>query len=100
MPKRARLTAMKNIITVSHTVRDYSAWRIKFDENENARQLKGIRTVDTLVDADDEHRVTVLLEVSDLPLFKEFINSRGLRELMDRAGVMSKPEVNIMVSKN
>ena len=91
---------MKNIITVSHTVKDYSLWKGKFDENENHRQRSGIRTVDTFVDAENENKVTVLLEVSDLIKFKEFINSPDLRTLMTQAGVMSEPEIKIMVSKN
>ncbi len=91
---------MKNIIILSHEVQDYSNWRTKFDSDETPRNQNGIRTIDVLVDAQNEGKVTVLLEASDMDKFNAFVSSPRLKESMEEAGVISAPEIKILVSKN
>ncbi len=91
---------MKTIVILSHEVKNFDEWKIGFDSDETHRQTATIRTIDVLVDAQNANKVTALFEVSDMDKFNAFVSSPQLKEKMAEVGVISAPEIKVLISKN
>jgi len=91
---------MKNIIVLSHQVKNYSDWKKNFDSDETHRQQFGIRTIDVLTAVDNENSITAFFETSDMAKFNAFVSSPELKAAMEKGGVISAPEIKVLVSKN
>lgn len=91
---------MKHIAIVTHEVADFATWKVGFDAHNPVREAHGIRVIDLLTDAQNPNMVTGLMEVTDLDSFNTLFNSAELREAMTKGGVISAPEVRILISKN
>ena len=78
---------------VRHTVADYSKWKTVFDENGATRKSFGSKGAQILRGADNPNELCVLIEWDSVQNAQSFAESDSLREAMDRAGVMSKPEI-------
>jgi cysteinyl-tRNA synthetase len=70
---------MSKHILVRHMVADFPTWKVAFDNHEQQRQ--------------NQNSVTILLAAQDFEKAKKFTQSDDLRDIMHRAGVISKPEV-------
>ncbi len=91
---------MKHIVLISHEVRDFAEWKVGFDAHNAAREANGIRVIDVLVDAKNPNMVTGLLEASDLDKLNAMFSSPELKEAMEKGGVISAPEIKVLISKN
>jgi hypothetical protein len=91
---------MKHVVLASHEVRNFDEWKKGFDGHNSAREANGIRVIDVLVDAQNQNMVTALLEVSDLEKMNAMFNSPDLKEAMAKGGVISAPEIRVLISKN
>ena len=58
-----------------------------------ARQEGGLKEEHLLRNMDDPNEVILLFEVKDLKKAKEFTASANLREAMQDAGVVDKPDI-------
>ncbi len=81
---------------VRHKVRDYAKWKPVFDEHGSARRAKGSKGGLVFQNAKDPNEVLVLLEWDDLNKVREFVESKELRQAMERAGVSDKPDIFIL----
>ncbi len=84
---------MANYVIIRHSVRDYSEWKIGYDAHEPSRAALGLTEKHVLQDADDPNMVTIILEAEDLKRAEEFSGSDDLREVMQKVGVVGKPDM-------
>ena len=80
-------------IIVRHRVADFDKWKAAYDEHGPTRREYGLTDVSLLRDTDDPNAVTILFGASDPARTQAFVSSDDLREVMTRAGVVSKPDV-------
>lgn len=82
-----------DVVTIYHTVKDYAAWRTAYDADSARRKASGFTDVAVERNADKPDNLKVVLMVSDMAKAKAFAADPGLKEVMDKAGVISKPDM-------
>jgi hypothetical protein len=76
-----------------HKVADFSKWKSVYDADLPARQKAGLKEEHLLRNTDDPNEVILLFEAADLQKAKEFAASSDLREKMQEAGVIDRPDI-------
>jgi len=84
------------ITTITHGVKDFSSWKKVYDSGEKLRQKAGVNDYLLLRSLSDKNLVTVLGTSSSAAKFNQFVSNPDLKTAMDKAGVISKPEVKVM----
>ena len=79
------------ILIVQHTVRDYEAWKLVFDEHESVRAKYGCHGHTIYRDADKPNDVSILMDYESRERADEFMRDPSLAEAMQRGGVISEP---------
>ncbi|MEP6676214.1 MAG: hypothetical protein ABJA78_13715 [Ferruginibacter sp.] len=82
-----------DVMEISHTVKDYAKWRPFFDTDSVNRKANGLETIVVGRGADNANKIMIALEVKDMQKAKDFSANPKLKEVMDKAGVVSKPDV-------
>ena len=80
-------------ILVRHKVEDYAKWKTIFDEDGVNRKAGGSRGSQLFRNADNPNELIILMEWDDLGKARQFTQSPGLREAMERAGVADQPDI-------
>jgi uncharacterized protein (DUF1330 family) len=80
-------------VLVRHTVADYATWKPLFDQHGEMRQQYGIKGGNLFRVANNPNELVILFEIEDPDQARAFMQSEGLRETMQRAGVTGPPEV-------
>jgi len=80
-------------VLVRHKVADFSTWKPYYDAHLPARQKAGLTEEHLLHDTDDSNNLVLLFEADDIQKAKEFAASADLRETMQKAGVIDKPDI-------
>jgi heme-degrading monooxygenase HmoA len=80
-------------LLVRHKVSDFSKWKAAYDSHSQARQAAGLKEEHLLRNTEDPHEVIILFAAKDLEKAKEFAASQDLREAMQNAGVIDKPDI-------
>ena len=80
-------------VLVRHKVADFSKWKPIYDGHLPARQKAGLKEEHLLRNTDDPNETIILFEAADLQKAKEFAASSDLRETMQKAGVIDKPDI-------
>jgi hypothetical protein len=75
-----------------HRVKNVAAWKPYFDGDLKRREAAGLKDLKTGTKADDPNEVYLVFETKDPSKFKAMVNDPGLKEVMDKAGVISAPE--------
>lgn len=83
-------------VLVIHKVEDYEKWKPIYDENTDARRDNGSKGAHVLRNADNPNEVVILFEWDSLDNARKFYESKGLRDKMQSAGVMGKPEIRFL----
>jgi len=83
--------------TITHSVKDFSAWKLVFDAGEELRKNAGIHDNVILRSLSDENSITVLGSSSSASKLYEFMSNPDLKAAMEKAGVNSKPEMKILL---
>ncbi len=84
---------MANYMITRTSVRDYSEWKTGYDAHEPSRAAAGLTEKHVLQDADDPNTIMLVFEAEDLKRAEEFSKSDDLREAMQKAGVVGKPDM-------
>lgn len=84
---------MANYMLVRHKVRDFSAWKTAYDAHQPKRAGAGLTDKYLLRGADNANEIVVLFEAKDIARAKAFSESADLRETMEKAGVVDKPDI-------
>lgn len=80
-------------IVVRHTVANFDKWKTGFDGHESVRKKYGWTSSTVLTDAGDPTHVVVVGKVKSLAQAKDFTKVPSLKEVMQKAGVTSAPDI-------
>ncbi len=83
-------------LLVRHKVSDFSKWKSAYDAHSPARREAGLKEEHLLRNMDNPNEVFLLFEVKDVEKAKEFGASANLREAMQDAGVVDKPDLYLL----
>ena len=78
---------------VRQEVKDYEAWKSVFNRGDDLRRRNGAKSYQVLRPQNGSSEVDVLFEWDDLDNARRFASSAELKEAMQRAGVIGKPEI-------
>jgi hypothetical protein len=80
-------------IVVRHTVANLDKWKVGFDGHESVRRKFGWTAHTVLTDAGDPTHVVIIGKVKTLAQAKDFTKAPSLKETMQKAGVISAPDI-------
>jgi hypothetical protein len=80
-------------LLVRHKVADFAKWKPAYDAHLGARQKAGLKEAHLLRNTENPNEVVLLFEAKDIQKAKEFAGSSDLREVMQNAGVIDKPDI-------
>ena len=83
-------------IVVRHTVANFDKWKVGYDGHENVRKKFGWTNATVMTDAADPTHVTIVGKVKSLAQAKDFTKAPSLKEVMQKAGVTSAPDVTFL----
>lgn len=78
---------------VRHKIADYDKWKKAFDDHAEVREDAGSEGGKLFRNSDDPNEVMIFFEWKDLESAKKFAQSPNLKEVMQEAGVMDKPDI-------
>ena len=81
-----------DVVEISHTIKDYAVWKKAFDADEFNRKVSGLNFIVIGRSNENPNNVTVVLHASDVAKAKTFSASPKLKEVMEKNGVVTKPE--------
>jgi heme-degrading monooxygenase HmoA len=84
---------MAAYLMVRHTAADYDKWKPAFDGHSSARKAGGEKGGWLLRNTANPNEIVVLFEWDNLDNARKFVESPELREVMQRAGVVSRPDI-------
>jgi hypothetical protein len=83
-----------DIVEIDHSVKDYTSWKRAFDADSVARQANGLNLIVIGSAFDKPNNLAIFLKAADVTKAKAFAADPRLKEVMDKNGVISKPEIN------
>ncbi|MFZ5709901.1 MAG: cyclase [Pseudomonadota bacterium] len=86
------------LAVIGHSVKDYDTWRVGYDAHAPARAKAGVTKAEVFRDPEDRNKVTIVLRFRDIAGAKGFFADPGLKEVMQKAGVVSAPAVTLAVA--
>jgi heme-degrading monooxygenase HmoA len=89
---KSRRKAMAHLLVI-HTVEDFDRWKVTFDDHGKIRRANGGGDYQVLRNAHNPNEVVVLFEWDSVENAQTFASSDNLREAMQKAGVVSKPNI-------
>jgi len=93
-----RKISMAHYIVVRHKVKNFEEWEKEYRAHLPKRIEAGLTEKHLLRGAKDPNEVIILFEAQDLNRAKTFSESADLREIMQRAGVVDKPDFYFLES--
>jgi len=82
-----------DVVEITQTVKDYSKWRPLFNADSVNRKASGMEDIVVGRNVEKNNNILVALKISDLQKAKDFAASPKLKEIMEKAGVISKPDI-------
>lgn len=79
------------IIILNHDVKDFATWKPYYDADSNRRTNLGLKEIAVGTKSDNPKKVYMIWEGDPAKLDK-MINDPELKDLMDEAGVISRPD--------
>lgn len=79
---------------ISHTVKDYPAWKKAFDLDSTTRIANGLDLMVVGKNMENANDLVIYLNAADVTKAKAFAADPRLKELMEKSGVSSEPEIN------
>jgi heme-degrading monooxygenase HmoA len=80
-------------LLIQSTVEDYAKWKSAFDEYATNRKTSGSKGGELFRSADNPNEITILFEWDVLDNARQFTQSDDLRQAMQRAGVVGRPDL-------
>ena len=89
------------ITLIRHKVKDFDKWLPLYEAQDSARKANGLTEIGLERGLDNSNEITVAFKTDDLQKAKDFTNSPGLKEAMQKAGVTGLPTISyIAVIRN
>lgn len=83
-----------DVVEISHTVKDYAKWRPAFNTDSTARKASGMEDIVVGRGIDNPNNLAIALKISDVQKAKDFAADPRLKDIMEKNGVISKPNVD------
>lgn len=83
-----------DVVEITHTVKDFATWKKAFDADEPVRKASGLELIVLGRGAENPNTVCIVLHASDVAKAKSFVANPRLKDLMEKNGVITKPEFN------
>jgi hypothetical protein len=84
---------MNGYVLVRHKVSDFTTWKKAYDGDASRRAEAGLTEKYLLRGAAAPNEVVIFFEAQDIGRAQAFAESPGLRETMQKAGVVDKPDI-------
>lgn len=85
-----------NVVVIKHTVADYNKWRPFFDADSTVRKEAGMHAIGVARGMENQNEVEVPFRIDDLQKAKTFTSSPMLKNVMQKAGVTSQPNIKFI----
>jgi hypothetical protein len=82
-----------NYVLIRHKIADFAKWKPVYDAHASARANAGLKEEHLLRNIDNSNEVILVFSADDLDKAKAFGSSADLRDAMQKAGVIDKPDV-------
>jgi hypothetical protein len=83
-----------DVVEINHRVKNYLTWKRAFDIDSVARKASGLEFMVIGKKAADSNNLLIVLNASDVQKAKAFAVDPRLKDVMEKNGVISKPEIN------
>ena len=80
-------------LLVRHKVADFGKWKPVYDAHQSARGAASLKDRLVLRGLDNPNEIVILFEVGDVAKARAFASSTALRDVMQDAGVVDKPDI-------
>ena len=90
----------KVTVIVTHEVKDYNSWRKGYDADATNRKNAGFKVSGVFADVNNPNMVTIIGEFPNAAAAEAFTTSPKLKEVMEKAGVIGKPDVKVLTLKS
>jgi hypothetical protein len=84
------------VVILTHKVENYQKWKPIYDKDVQRREKAGLKEIICGQKSDEPNSVYMVFETSDPNKTKEMMKDPELKEVMDEAGVISKPEIIVI----
>ena len=88
----------KVVVIITHEVKEYNAWRKGYDADEPNRKQAEFKVSGVYADVSNPNMVTIIGEFPSAAAADAFSTSPKLKEVMEKAGVVGKPEVKVLTA--
>ena len=85
-------------VIIRHRVADYGKWKRVVNRKKELRKKSGEKTFQVYRDGSNPNDLTVICTWDTSARMQKFIKSLELREAMQEAGVISKPQIQFCTS--
>jgi quinol monooxygenase YgiN len=83
-----------DVLEITHTVKDFTTWKKAFDADEPNRKASGLEFIVLGRSTENPNSLNIVFHVTDLAKAKTFVANPRLKQLMEKNGVITKPEFN------
>lgn len=83
-----------DFVEINHTVKDFTKWKVAFDNDSTARKASGLEFIVIGRGAEKPNNLCIALTATDVQKAKAFTADPRLKVVMEKNGVISKPEIN------
>ena len=84
-----------NAVLIKHTVADYAKWKAVFDADSSFRNQAGLHLMGPVARGlENKNTVEIGFAIDDVTKAKAFANNPRLKEVMQKGGVTSAPNIN------
>ncbi len=82
------------VTLIKHKVKNFDKWLPLYEAHDSARKAAGLTEIGLGRGLDNNNEITIALKTDDIKKAKDFDNSPGLKEVMQKAGVVGPPSIS------
>lgn len=87
---------MNGYMLIRHKVKNFTTWKQGYDAHAPRRSEAGLTEAYLLRNTQAPNEVVLMFEAQDLQRAQAFAESADLREAMQRAGVIDRPDIHFL----
>jgi hypothetical protein len=89
-------TTPQQMVVIKHKVKDFAAWKKEYEAHDSIRMANGVHNYVIGRGVDDSATVLVALKVDDIDKAKTFAKDPGLKQRMQKGGVLGTPSIEFV----
>ncbi|HKJ41519.1 MAG TPA: hypothetical protein VKA27_05460 [Sunxiuqinia sp.] len=83
-------------VILTHEVKDFATWKKVYEAGEPLRAKSGIKMTGVYTSVDNPKQVTLTGECASVDVMNSFMSQPELKADMEKAGVISAPEMKVL----